>query len=256
MILTLTTDNIVSKISIMISNILNKELKVIDSIEDIQDCNILIIDDMFIDINIDNLNNISNIIYITNDTLKNNNHLIISRPFLPTVLINEIKNILENRKDDMVVLEVVEEVKEEKKIIVTLEDKPTKERKKDKEKDKIEKKVIKNNIENENDKDKIEKQVIKNNEEKDKDKNKTKEKEQCKDKVIDNDSDEDESIVSINSLSNIKGSLDKKEIESLKKRLLIDHIKVEPKTTNFDFEAELNDLIDNTILDLNGVNHK
>ena len=215
---------------------------------------------MFIDINIYNLNNISNLIYITNDTLKNNNHLIISRPFLPTILIDEIKNILENRKDDIVVLEVVEEVKEEKKIIVTLEDKPTKERKKDKEKDKekdkIEKKVIKNNIENENDKDKIEKQVIKNNEEKDKDKNKTKEKEQCNNKVIDNDSDEDESIVSINSLSNIKGSLDKKEIESLKKRLIRDHIKVEPKTTNFDFEAELNDLIDNTILDLNGVNHK
>jgi hypothetical protein len=252
MILTLTTDNIVSKISIMISNILNKELKVIDSIEDIQDCNILIIDDMFIDINIDNLNNISNIIYITNDTLKNNNHLIISRPFLPTVLINEIKNILEKRNDNMVVLEVVEEVKEEKKIIVTLEDKPTKERKKDKDKEKIEKKVIKNNKEDENKNDKIEKQVIKNNEEK------TKTKEQCKDKVIDNDndSDEDESIVSINSLSNIKGSLDKKEIESLKKRLIRDHIKVEPKTTNFDFEAELNDLIDNTILDLNGVNHK
>jgi hypothetical protein len=252
MILTLTTDNIVSKISIMISNILNKELKVIDSIEDIQDCNILIIDDMFIDINIDNLNNISNIIYITNDTLKNNNHLIISRPFLPTVLINEIKNILEKRNDNMVVLEVVEEVKEEKKIIVTLEDKPSKERKKDKDKEKIEKKVIKNNKEDENKNDKIEKQVIKNNEEK------TKTKEQCKDKVIDNDndSDEDESIVSINSLSNIKGSLDKKEIESLKKRLIRDHIKVEPKTTNFDFEAELNDLIDNTILDLNGVNHK
>jgi hypothetical protein len=254
MILSLTTDKIVSKISIMISNILNKELKVIDSIEDIEDCYILIIDDMFIDISINKIKNALNIIYITNDTLKDNNHIIISRPFLPTVLINEIEKILLTRKDDIVELKAIEKVKKEKKVIVTLEDKPTKEIKKikdneiKKDKEKTEKKVIKNNKENNID---IEKE---------KSKEKSKEKVKCKYEVIspdnDNDSDDDESIVSINSLVSIKGSLDKKEIESLKKRLLIDHIKVEPKTTNFNFEAELNDIIDSTISDLNGDSHK
>jgi hypothetical protein len=163
--LLLTNDKIVEKIINLSLKSLDYECKIIDDISNFEKCDIFIIDNMFQDIELDNIiDKIDYILYISNDKeLNYTNSSLMARPFLPSEFIKNIKKCIENN---------------------TNIDKS------------IEKIIIDTNV------------IVDNNEHN-----------TVKDKNIIN----DKSIISIDLLDKLDGTLDIKEIESLKNLLAKDH---------------------------------
>jgi hypothetical protein len=99
MIILLTKDDVVSRIVHLVADNLDMECNTINTINDITDCNILLIDQEFINIDIQPIEYLANsILYLVDDnTNKYSNKL--KKPFLPSELIKFINENIKKYQD-------------------------------------------------------------------------------------------------------------------------------------------------------------
>jgi hypothetical protein len=103
MIILLTKDDVVSRIVHLVVDSLDMEYKIINTIDDINDCKILLIDQEFINTDIKPIEHLANsILYLVDDNTNNSSNRL-KKPFLPSTLIKFINENIKKHHDTNIV---------------------------------------------------------------------------------------------------------------------------------------------------------